>query len=557
MKTKRLKKRRLIILFLAVFAILIAACGDGANSDTSTSDSPPPNAVITENQLPGTTDWRLNLPATNRQIEGYASATSVNHGASIDFYVNTAASTFTIDVFRMGWYGGLGGRRIFGPISATGTRQSIPMPDSATGMVDCAWTGSYTLVTRTDWVSGIYLAKLTESATDTQSYIIFVVRNDEASPKFLFQLPVTTYQTYNFWGGKSAYDWGSGNQLPWGSSSGTAAVKVSFNRPYAVSTNAAAASGMGAGEFLTNVQPVAQGYPISSAGWDYNLVRWLEKEGYDVTYATNIDLHSSSAALNRARTFLSSGHDEYWSWEMRSNVETFRNNGGNLIFFGANPVYWQIRLEKSPATGKDNRVIAIWRIAQQDPLFNDGISSNDYLVTTRWRNPPVSRPEDALVGVGFKLSPVAGDIVITNASHWVFQNSGLTNGSILPGLLGYEVDGTLSNQDGGRSWISSLRRRMVGHAAASTEILAASVATSLTDGRTTQSNMTIYTWPSGAQVFATGSMQWSWGLDDYNVPQLRSSRLNTAVIQITRNILNRFRRDHTQRSLLQFWTNGG
>src|SRR5690606_28470543 len=98
-------------------------------------------------------------------------------------------------------------------------------------------------------------------------YIIFVVRDDVSSPDLLFQLPVTTYQAYNFWGGKSLYEVGSGSAKGWGSGTGKRAHKVSFDRPYAASTNPAAAYGMGAGDFLTNTRAVSShGYPISSAG---------------------------------------------------------------------------------------------------------------------------------------------------------------------------------------------------------------------------------------------------------------------------------------------------
>ena len=523
------RKRRLV-LSLACLAILLAACGDGSDSGISpVASSPHSNPIMTENQLQGTTDWRLTLPATNREIEGYASATSINHGGSISFYVSTTASAYTIEVFRMGWYGGAGGRRVLGPIHARGIRQSIPTPDSTTGFLECAWINPYTLLTGNDWTSGIYLAKLTESASSKQSYIIFVVRNDEASSHFIYELPVTTYQAYNFWGGKSLYGYGSGSQLLWGTSDGKPAYKVSFNRPYVASTNPAAAFGVGAGEFLANVLPVKEYYPVSSAGWDYNLVRWLEKEGYDVTYVTNIDVHRSSSLLSRARTYISSGHNEYWSWEMRANVTAFRDAGGNLVFFGANTIYWQIRLEKSPITGADNRVIVAYKdSASEDPLYTDGISSNDHLITARWRSAIVNRPEDSLIGVGYVLEYVKdADLVVSNAAHWVFEHTGLTNGSRLTGLLGYEVDGPL------------------GHQPVSTEILCTSPVTEFSIHshnptiESAISHMAIYTWPSGAQVFSTGTMQWSWGLDDYNVPELRTSRLNMSAIQLTKNVLSR------------------
>ncbi len=247
------------------------------------------NRVVAENARPGTADWRLDHPAAAREIEGYASATSVNRGGVIRLYVNTPAATFTLEVFRMGWYQGLGARRVFGPIVVQGTRQAIPEIDPATGLVDCAWVDPFELSTRNpddpaDWVAGVYLARLSTAdderpgARAAQSYILFVVRDDARPCDLLFQLSVTTYQAYNAWGGKSLYRWGS--------SARERAAKVSFNRPYAANAqNPAAAYGMGAGEFLTNLQPHSESYPVSNAGWDYNMLRWLEREGFDLAYS--------------------------------------------------------------------------------------------------------------------------------------------------------------------------------------------------------------------------------------------------------------------------------
>ncbi len=178
------------------------------------------NKITKENQLQGTLEWQLSNPATQREIEGYASHTSINKGESIKLFINTEASEYTLSVFRMGWYNGLGARLISGPHILTGTRQSIPEPDTNTGLVECNWVHPHTLNTNTQWTTGVYLAKLEENHTQKQSYILFVVRDDDSKPEILFQLPVTTYQAYNFWGGKSLYDWGSGSTTAWGTVSG-------------------------------------------------------------------------------------------------------------------------------------------------------------------------------------------------------------------------------------------------------------------------------------------------------------------------------------------------
>ncbi|HJU06842.1 MAG TPA: N,N-dimethylformamidase beta subunit family domain-containing protein, partial [Nitrospiraceae bacterium] len=389
-------------------------------------------------------------------------------------------------------------------IRMPGIRQPMPEPDPLTGLIECEWTESATVTASTpddptDWPSGIYLAKLTAGTTGKQSYIIFVVRDDERRSDYLFQSSVTTYQAYNNWGGKSLYQFNS---------VGKYAQKISFNRPYGLTDNPAAAYGVGAGDFLTGIL----------AGWEYNMVRWLERHGYDVAYSTNLDTHANPAFWEGHKAWLSVGHDEYWTWEMRSHVEAARDHGIGLGFFSANVCYWQIRLEPS-AAGQPHRTIVAYKDETQDPYAIDEDSENDQRVTTRWRQAPVNRPEEAFIGVMYESDPVDADIVIADAEHWALSGTGLQAGDHLPGLLGYEVD------------------RVFGEGPAGVLVIAHSPY--IIGGGTRYADMASYTAASGATVFATGTIQWSWGLDDFNVPALRSSRLSEAAGQITRNVLTR------------------
>lgn len=439
------------------------------------------NIITEENARPGTDRWRLRSNPSE-EIAGYASATSVAAGETIRFFVTSPDPTFTIEIFRMGWYNGLGGRRMTDAVERPGVAQPIPVPD-AEGMIRCNWSESHAVTIPTDWVSGVYLAKLTARPSDKQAYIMFVVR-DERRADLLFQSSVTTFQAYNSWGGKSLYRHNSTGQ--W-------AKKVSFDRPYATDTGAAG--------FIFR--------------WEYNMVRWLEREGYDVTYATNIDTHARPQTLRRADAFLSVGHDEYWTWEMRANVEAARNAGVHLAFFSANTCYWQIRLEDNFRTIVGHKESAL----SSDPVAMDGNPLNDHLTTTKWRLVPVMRPEEALIGVMYLESPVDGDITITNASHWVFANTNLQNGDKLKGLLGYEVDA------------------MQGFGPSNVVRLAHSPFVS-DEGEHGFSDMTIYTHGKETLVFATGTIQWSWGLDDFG-PSVRGDRTSAAAQQITRNVLDR------------------
>jgi len=116
------------------------------------------NHIIEENLKEGSEAWRLESPALNREIEGYASRTSVNIGQKIDLFVNTKSNYFSVSVFRMGWYNSKGGRLVKQIAELKGSEQQIPLPDSDTGLVECDWQVSCQLEIGLDWVSGVYLA---------------------------------------------------------------------------------------------------------------------------------------------------------------------------------------------------------------------------------------------------------------------------------------------------------------------------------------------------------------------------------------------------------------
>ncbi|HET7437641.1 MAG TPA: N,N-dimethylformamidase beta subunit family domain-containing protein [Thermoanaerobaculia bacterium] len=464
------------------------------------------NPIQIENARQGTDEWKLFQEADGH-IEGYGSATSVNRGESIRFYVHTIDPTYTMNIYRMGWYGGAGARKMLGPIVRTGVQQPMPSPDPVTGLIECNWTDPYTLTIPntadpTDWTSGVYLVKLTANTSKRDKYIIFIVRDDARFSNHNMQICTTTAQAYNAWGGKSLYTFNSDG--------GVAADKVSFNRPYA--------DGAGTGTFLWR--------------WEYNMVRFLEREGFDVTYSASEDTEARGNLLLNHEDYLSVGHDEYFSRQMRTNVEAARDAGIDIGFFSANSIYWQIRWEPSTIDGAPNRVIVGYKedAPQKDPVALDSDPSNDNLLTTKFRNTPVSDPEAELIGVQYVDNPVDGDITIDDVTSapWVFANTGLTTGSVIPGLLGYEVDAIAAS-----SPPSVIR-------------LAHSPFVTTEGNRSGYSDMTVYTAASGATVFATGSIQWAWGVDDWHTSD-RPSRENAAAQQITRNVLNNFADANTAR----------
>jgi hypothetical protein len=482
-------------------ACLIAFIGSALAPATAAAQG---NPVVVENQQTGTTAWDiLNGSApiatdSGGQIKGYASATSVNKGQNITFRVSVKpAQTFTIDVYRIGWYNGTGGRLMqhVGPLNGT-TQATCPI-NSSTGLIECNWADSYTLATQTTWTSGIYLAVL-KNAANYQNFIVFVVRDDSRVAPLMYQQPVTTYQAYNDYPndnqtGKSLYDFNSYGSTTIGGTHG--AVKVSFDRPYMD-------NGSG-GDFFS---------------WEINFIRWMEKSGYDVTYTTSVDTHTNGSALLNYRGFISSGHDEYWSKTMYDAAIAARDAGINLAFFGANSVYTQIRFEAS-STGVPNRVMVCYRDASIDP------NTDPTLETVNWRDAPLNRPEQTLVGVQF-ISQVPWNsqtgfatYVVNNSSNWVYAGTGFTDGATVPGIVGYEADQFFTGTPGP-------------NAVAGTFTLLSHSTWSGGYG-----NSSVYQAPSGAWVFGAGTIQWSWGLDNYG----NAAGLANAKIQkTTSNIFDRF-----------------
>jgi hypothetical protein len=368
-------------------------------------------------------------------------------------------------------------------------------------LIACNWQRSLTLATKASWTSGVYLAKLT-NAQGFQSYIVFVVRDDRRRAPLLYQQPVTTYQAYNNYpddgkSGKSLYDFNSyGGPTISGAKN---AVKVSFDRPYSRQVD-------GAGHFLER---------------EINFVRWVERSGFDVVYSTSVDTDTSGRGLLNHRGFLSVGHDEYWSKAMYDAAEAARDAGVNLAFFGANAIYWQIRFESS-SRGVPNRVIVCYKDAHLDPV------SEAALKTVRWRQAPVSKPEQKLIGVQYtaQLANSQSHVPyrVINSSNWVYAGTGFKDGDQVPGLVGYEADRAFTT--------------IQPDAVSGTYAVLARSPLITTAGTTDFSNSSIYQARSGAWVFGAGTIDWTWGLDDYG-----GHRVTSAGIQkTTANILRRFSR---------------
>lgn len=447
------------------------------------------NPVVRENRLSGTNRWEIPWSGyaladdVNKQVKGYASKTSVNIGESISLMVHSRATgNAAYNIYRLGWYGGAGGRQVDSGSLPAGPKTTCPT-DSTTGLIRCSWPAAKTFTVPSSWTSGIYVVVL--SSAGYQNYIPFTVRDDARAAKMVAMQAVNTYQAYNNYPndqatGKSLYAYNSYGATTAGGSK--AAVKVSFDRPY---------SDHGASTLFIDAAPIA---------------RYLEARGNDVKYVTNVDVHEKAGLLNGVKSFVSMGHDEYYSYEMFDAAENARDAGTGLSFFGGNDIYWQVRLEDS------GRTVVCYRDAGLDP------NTDPSRETILWRG---IRYEQPLLGAmwpnldGAGLVGAAASWVVSDSSHWFYRGTQLSNGSTIAGLVGGEADRRLLSYPGPNT--------------SSWNVLASSRFTTRSGG-TGLHEATAYKAPSGAWVFDAGTLNYANGVGGAGISNPRVQTMSTNLL---------------------------
>jgi hypothetical protein len=442
--------------------------------------------------------------AGDSTIQGFGSDQSVNAGQTIQFKINSTANSYHIDILRFGWYGGNGARKVQGNI-----RPTVPLPQSqpacqvdtsnTTGLVDCGnWAVSAQWTVPSTAVSGVYAAHLVRDDNGGDSLIEFVVRNDSSHAAVVYQTADATREAYNQYGGNSMYvctvACPPGNPLVY-----KAAYKISFNRP-----NTAASIG---GEY-------------SFFGAEFQMVEFLEANGYDVSYISGVDTDRAGSLLKNHQLFISSGHDEYWSGNQRSNVEAALGAGVNLAFFSGNEVFWKTRYENSVAgTSTAYRTLVCYK----ESHFLSPVDPQDPPTWTgAWADPTFSppadggRPGNGLTGTLFSADAPGATSAIQVPSTFsrlrFWRNTGVAQlaagqtATLGDSTLGYEWDSDVDNgfRPAGNIDLSSTTLITPHHLIdySNTEV----------SGSATHS-LTLHKAPSGALVFGAGTVQWSWGLE--------------------------------------------
>jgi Domain of unknown function (DUF4082)/Bacterial Ig domain/Purple acid Phosphatase, N-terminal domain len=498
---------------LLAYALIVCSLSFAA-TPVLASCSAPRNSIETENCLPGTpaSTWDIWPPSGDPTIQGFTTDIGVNRGQTVFFKIRTDARAYQLDIYRIGFYNGNGARYI------TTVRPSVTLPqsqptclsDSATGLTDCGnWGVSASWAIPANMVSGVYIAMLIRADTGGASHIIFVVRDDASHSDVFFQTSDTTWQAYNDSDGNSlkTRNTGGGNSLYYSATAAGRAYKVSYNRPFNTRTSKPETSFFDA---------------------EYPMVRWLEANGYDVSYTTGVDSDRNGSLIKNHKIFLSVGHDEYWSAGQRVNVEAARAARVNLAFFSGNEIFWKTRWEPSSDASRTAYRTLVCYKETQDNGRTDPLDPPTW--TGTWRDPRWSvnptqdglppadggRPENSLTGTLFRVNGTRTDTVTVTAQDgrmrfWrntaIAGLTGSQTASLSPGTLGYEWD---EDADNGF--------RPPGLFPLSTTPVSVDTQFLLDYGSTfgagtATHHLTLYRDASGALVFGAGMTRWAWGLD--------------------------------------------
>lgn len=543
----------------------------------------PQNPIRRENKRPGTREWLLERPVSCRDrdwtapaetapdtpvrrtcIEGYGTRMTVNKGEWIGFCVSSRFRWFAVAIYRMGWYGSDGARRMPDLLRDPERREvgSIfpgtyqPAVTDAEHCVRCAWSVSCWLKVPADpedWVSGVYLAKLSGfddpalPLEGEQSYMIFVVRDDQRPSEILAQLSTTTWHAYNRWGGFSAYSVQPAYQV--------CAQRLSFDRPFQSPDYAEGRFGSGAGLFLNNFTSKLSPHTPQAGfgngrfgGWELSSIRWLEREGYDLTYCTNTDIHDRADLFRGHRCLLSLGHDEYWSAEMFDRVLEAVDEGAlNVGFFSGNTMFRVIELS-GDRDGTESRTMAsyAWATPNEWTEFNQAAApgyrdTRRLIGTTLWKSSDdIDQDLTLLLYPRLASGPAGWILEGTRLAAW---NQG-SDGSWPFVSLGLLLGGHEVNVESPAAMLPDTTP-VIG-------VLSADVPSGAgkqgAEGPVGQW-LVVGVWKEApqARIFSAGTVLWGWALDDFAIPghelavthPPRRVYLSADVQTITRNVLAR------------------
>lgn len=414
-------------------------------------------------------DWKITKSTWRKETAGYLSNTSFERGNKISVFVSCPANYYRLFIGKIGDYQG----GTIQEIVSTPTKACLNKFEK----LSRNWTSNVSLDTK-GLEGGMYLIKIIDSE-GFESYIPMAIRDSREKSPTIFVVPTMTMFAYNSWSGSNTYKGKNGFD--------DRTRIVDFRSPFD--------SGYGTGKYWKYVHP---------------LIVELEKLGIKIDYVADTDLHFFPELLQNRKLYVSAGHDEYWTREERQEVINARKRGMNLVFFGANAGYWQVRLAKDKSSA--SIMMEIYKSKEEDP--------DTKRPTIRFRDAEYSESE--LNGVQYTCFPARGSFHSFDQSFFGFTGMSAIAFKNLNKVVGPEVDEVPSiNKFAGSIKVVAEGKVKCGNRWIFPK-----------NGRV---NMVYGTSPKGGGVFSVGTMGWVL----QGLGKGSDASLKEAVVTVTRNVVLR------------------
>jgi len=449
-----------------------------------------------EEAKPGDRSWRAALgPGGQPRVVGYLGQQSAVCGDSVSVHLS-GSGPVRVKLFRIGWYTGAEARLVWSsaPLLAHERRQAAQ--SGPTRAIHEAWPADLSIPIITAFEPGLYLAEFVSLADGSASLAPLTIRDPAGREPLLVQLSAATWAAYNPYGGASLYGGyrfaGPGGTTR-GGSSGTAnrSFEAALDRPL---------TSDGLRELLAR---------------DVPLVHLVEQLGSDVGYATDFDIDATPGLLLQHAELVIPGHSEYWSGRMLRGAMAARNAGVNEAWLGANEAYWQMRVNRD-AQGRPVGVVCYRSMSDPTAGFDPSAA------TVKWSsNPGPVVDTGSLVGQRTTGRKFESGLRLMSAPAWLVAGTSLQVGALLRDTVANEADGVLT-------W-RGLSPRL--------QVIAAGGFRRQRSGPVRPIDMTYYTAPSGAAIFAVGTTDWLCEIDG-SCPGHRISPATASLLRIlTVNVL--------------------
>jgi N,N-dimethylformamidase beta subunit-like protein len=545
---------------------VVRATVSATNAGQATADvtvSYHASVVAAENALPGTVRavWDLSSPNLGgiSTLQGFCDGFSIDKTGTANFKIaQSDTAGWGAEVFRLGYYAG-DGARSYGTITPSGAQvtasQAQPAPadadpDTTLLSADCAaWSTTLTWTPPAWAPSGIYVLRLNRTGGGA-SHITFVVRDDARTADLMLMPADSTWNAYNAWGGMGSGQY-AGNSLYYGTAvdqyQADCAHYVSYNRPVVNRGAADAGRSYGAVEWSTFFTG------------EYPMLRFLERNGFDVKYYGCIDAAGDSAGTHltgngstrggvKAAMFV--GHNEYWSSVMRAGWEQAKNRGVSVFSCAGNEVFWRT-YGSSPDTDGRPRV----QECQKSTINGRGGSRPQW--TGSWRDPDGAgkggnSPENTFTGTIFVVNgPDLRSFVVPFAGGYSAQPlwrdttvAALSTGQSFTSpsqILGFEWDtyGAGGVDTTGNNFLAAAHPRA--RFCSTVDYFVGGVV--LTDAGdeygsgTATHRLVVHPGGAGAITFGTGTVNWALGCDNANTYQQGADNTSLVIQQATANVL--------------------